>query len=108
VREPPEMVANMMYVDRQGQNVETVADLELREHFGLEHALRRRFTPALPGPAGGPAGALARAYYADLERLQERFGGYALFWLYCADRLLAGSLGQKDRVAYPLWESPVW
>lgn len=51
---------------------------------------------------------LARSYYDELQRLSDRFGGYADFWLYCADRLLNGAFEKEDKVPYPLWTSSVW
>lgn len=49
---------------------------------------------------------LARSYLEETERLDERFGGYASFWRFCAERLAEGP--PDGRVAYPLWESPLW
>ena len=50
---------------------------------------------------------LARTYHEDLRRLDERFGGYASFWLYCAERLVEDPPA-GERIAYPLWESSLW
>lgn len=50
---------------------------------------------------------LARAYREDIERLSERFGGYADFWLYCAERLADDPPAGED-IPYPLWESAIW
>ncbi len=50
---------------------------------------------------------LARTYYEDLQRLSARFGGYAYFWLYCAEKLTDGTL-DKDEIPYPLWGSWLW
>lgn len=50
---------------------------------------------------------LARAYREELGRLDRRFGGYANFWLYCAERLIADPPA-GETVPYPLWESPLW
>lgn len=53
------------------------------------------------------AARLARIYCDQLETLNGMFGGYASFWLYCADRLLnAPSPG--DFIPYPMWESSFW
>jgi len=49
---------------------------------------------------------LARTYHGDIERLDARFGGYASFWRFCAERLLEQPL--TEDVSYPLWESPMW
>ena len=50
---------------------------------------------------------LARTYREDLRRLDERFGGYASFWSYCAERLVEDPPA-GERLAYPLWESSLW
>ena len=50
---------------------------------------------------------LAHTYHDDLVRLDERFGGYASFWLYCAERLIEDPPAE-ERFPYPLWESPLW
>ena len=50
---------------------------------------------------------LARVYHDELEQLSERFGGYASFWLYCAERLIEDRPAQKT-IPYPLWESSLW
>ncbi len=49
---------------------------------------------------------LARTYGPQTERLDERLGGYASFWRFCAERLAEGA--DDGRVAYPLWDSPLW
>ena len=50
---------------------------------------------------------LARAYRDEIKQLHERFGGYASFWLYCAERLIE-SPPEHDGIPYPLWNSPAW
>ena len=50
---------------------------------------------------------LARAYRDDLLGLEERFGGYASFWRFCAERLV-DEPPKEETVPYPLWESPLW
>jgi Sulfotransferase family len=50
---------------------------------------------------------LAQFYEEELSRLNESFGGYASFWLYCAERL-AGSPPEDEYLPYPLWESAIW
>ncbi len=60
-------------------------------------------------PKNMPAGAaahLARRYYKDLQLLSEHFGGYASFWLYCAERLADAPIVEK--IPYPLWNSWLW
>ena len=49
---------------------------------------------------------LAQTCRGDLERLDARFGGYASFWRFCAEKLLEEHL--EEDVPYPLWESPMW
>jgi hypothetical protein len=56
-----------------------------------------------------PAGVavdLARTYGKQAERLEERLGGYASFWRFCAERL--SEEPPDGSVAYPLWGSPLW
>ena len=50
---------------------------------------------------------LARSYREEIERLSERFGGYASFWLYCAERLVEDP-PDEGFIAYPLWDSALW
>jgi hypothetical protein len=50
---------------------------------------------------------LAEAYLDDAKALEERFGGYASFWRYTAQRLLEDP-PSEERIAYPLWESTLW
>lgn len=50
---------------------------------------------------------LARRYHENLQLLSERFGGYASFWLYCAERL-ADEEPLDETIAYPLWNSRLW
>ena len=46
---------------------------------------------------------LADLYREGLSRLSERFGGYASFWLYCAEKLAESPL--EEYPPYRLWES---
>ncbi len=55
----------------------------------------------------GSAVYLAQLYREELSRLNEHFGGYASFWLYCAEKLV-GSPPEKEYLPYPLWESATW
>jgi hypothetical protein len=50
---------------------------------------------------------LARSYHKPLKVLHERFGGYASFWLYCADRLIEDP-PEEEEMTYPLFESSFW
>jgi len=53
---------------------------------------------------------LARSYREETERLEERFGGYAAFWHFCAEQLDQEHLEnrKKGQIKYPLWESRLW
>ena len=94
-------------------------------HFHPENLLRRLYDFLGADPSFEPSSArekihsrsenkmpvslathLARTYYDELEQLRGRFGGYASFWLYCADRLInEPSEQQRKFIRYPLWES---
>ena len=50
---------------------------------------------------------LARSYHEEIIDLSERFGGYASFWLYCAERLIEDP-PEDTSIPYPLWESALW
>ncbi len=50
---------------------------------------------------------LASVYRDDLRRLHQRFGGYASFWLYCAQRL-TDDPPSEEYIPYPLWSSKLW
>jgi Sulfotransferase family len=63
-----------------------------------------RGTQALPTRL---AAHLAQAYHEDLRMLEERFGGYVSFWLYCAERLI-NDPPAEEYIPYPLWESSLW
>ena len=47
---------------------------------------------------------LARGYHGEISRLAKRFGGYAAFWLYCAERLMEDPPTERT-ITYPLFES---
>jgi hypothetical protein len=69
----------------------------------LKRKVNARSPEQMPGWA---ANELARRYHEDLELLSERFGGYASYWLYCADRLAEDSV--DEQIPYPLWNSWLW
>ena len=50
---------------------------------------------------------LARNFREEISRLEERFGGYASFWLYCAERLIEDP-PEGEEMTYPLFESYLW
>jgi hypothetical protein len=53
---------------------------------------------------------LARSYRKDARRLEERFGGYASFWRFCAEQLAERSPAHRNdgQIEYPFWESRLW
>jgi hypothetical protein len=55
----------------------------------------------------GAAVYLAGLYREELARLNEHFGGYASFWRYSAEKLVA-SPPEEEYLPYPLWESAIW
>ena len=50
---------------------------------------------------------LAKGYRDEIQRLADRFGGYASFWLYGADRLIEDP-PKEETVPYPLFGSHLW
>jgi hypothetical protein len=50
---------------------------------------------------------LAHNFREEISRLEERFGGYASFWLYCANRLIEDP-HEGEEMTYPLFESSLW
>jgi hypothetical protein len=70
-------------------------------------ALKRRVNARSPKEMPASAAThLARRYHEDLQLLSERFGGYASFWLYCAERLANDPI--DGMIPYPLWNSWLW
>jgi hypothetical protein len=82
--------------------------LEVSPEVALRPSRHRSNRGAGRGPTmpASQSAYLARIYHGDLERLATRFGGYASFWRFCAERLLEKPL--TEDVPYPLWESPIW
>jgi hypothetical protein len=95
-------------------------------HFYPEHLLRNVYEFLGVDPSFRPQGVdervharsegrmfaestlyLARLYREELSRLNTRFGGYASFWLYCAERVMEDP-PEEEYLPYPLWESPIW
>ena len=70
--------------------------IKRRVHAGLQSTIPTRF-----------ARHLARSYHGEVSRLSERFGGYASFWLHCAERLFNDPL-EEEHLPYPLWGSSLW
>ena len=50
---------------------------------------------------------LARVYHEQLRELSERFGGYASFWLHCAETLIENP-PEEEFIPYPFWDSTRW
>ncbi len=67
-----------------------------RVHSGKQETIPTRF-----------ALHLARAYHKEMKTLHERLGGYASFWLYCAERLMEEP-PSGEHIPYPLYASPLW
>lgn len=72
-----------------------------------QKALKRKVNARSPQEMPASAAThLARRYHEDLALLSERFGGYASFWLHCAERLADHPI--EGEIAYPLWNSWLW
>ncbi len=65
-------------------------------HSGLRDTIPTRFVSYL-----------ADSYHDDIKRLADRFGGYASFWLYGAERLIEDP-PDEEGIPYPLYESYLW
>jgi hypothetical protein len=55
----------------------------------------------------GVAARLAEKYGLLARSMAERFGGYADFWAFCADRLQTGVEGSGE-IPYPFWQTALW
>ena len=71
---------------------------------GMSKVVHARSTGRAPT---GAMTCLARIYEDELARLEERFGGYASFWRYSAERL-AEDPPAEETIPYPLWGSEMW
>ena len=71
---------------------------------GLEQKIHSRSAGRMPA---GVAVHLARMYREEISRLSESYGGYASFWLHCAERL-SENPPDEEYLPYPLWESGYW
>jgi hypothetical protein len=74
------------------------------EHGVMKRKIHSGFQDTMPAKF---ASYLAGSYHENLKRLSARFGGYASFWLHCAERLIEEP-PTGDRLAYPLYESYLW
>ena len=70
----------------------------------LEEKVHSRSSGRMPV---GVAAHLAETHREEVARLSECFGGYASFWLYCAERLVE-SRPAGGYISYPFTESPLW
>jgi Sulfotransferase family len=71
---------------------------------GLDQKVHSRSAGRMPKSV---ASYLAQTYREEISDLSKRFGGYASFWLYCAERLIENP-PEADFILYPLWESELW
>jgi hypothetical protein len=55
----------------------------------------------------GVAARLAEMYGPLAQGMARRFGGYADFWAFCADRLRGGGEGCGE-ISYPFWQTALW
>ena len=74
------------------------------EYKVIKRKIHSRDVETMPTRA---AAHLAGIYLENARRLEERFGGYASFWRYSAERL-AGDPPEGKNIAYPLYNSPLW
>ena len=74
------------------------------ESSDVEQTIHSRSVGRMPTRLGAR---LAHIYHDDIRRLAERFGGYATFWLHCAERLIDDPPAEES-IAYPLWNSPFY
>ena len=74
------------------------------EYKVIKRKIHSRDVETMPTRA---AAHLAGIYLEDARRLEERFGGYASFWRFSAERL-AEDVPQEEKIAYPLYNSPLW
>ena len=74
------------------------------EYKVIKRKIHSRDVETMPTRA---AAHLAGIYLEDARRLEERFGGYASFWRHSAERLIEDP-PEGERIAYPLYESPLW
>lgn len=90
---------NLMYRLYEFLGVDPGAD-----HRVIQRKIHSRSTETMPTHI---AARIAEMYEDTFQKLSDRFGGYASFWLYCAQRL-AEDPPEDETIAYPLWESQLW
>ena len=74
------------------------------EYKVIRRKIHSRDVETMPTRA---AAHLASIYLEDARRLEDKFGGYASFWRFCAERL-AEDPPEGEKIAYPLYNSPLW
>ena len=85
----------------------------LYSHLGVDPYFHRSLTnKKIHSRSGGTmptsvAVHLAQKFHDEIAQLSVQFGGYASFWLYCAERLIE-SPPKEESVPYPLYESKMW
>ena len=74
------------------------------EHRVITRKIHSGFQDTMPAKF---AHYLAGSYHENLKNLAKHFGGYASFWLFCAERLISEPPAE-ERLPYPLYESSLW
>ena len=72
---------------------------------GLEKKVHSRSVGRIPTEV---AASLARTHGDEIQSLDERFGGYASFWAYCAEHLIQASPLNDATLVYPFTETLFW
>jgi sulfotransferase family protein len=83
------------------------AFLEVEPHFDERLVGKKIHTRSDATMPTSVAVQLAKNFHAEISRLSERFGGYAAFWLHCAEHLMENPPEEKT-ITYPLFESYLW
>ena len=81
--------------------------LEVEPHFDERLVGKKIHTRSDATMPTSVAIQLAKNFHAEISRLGERFGGYAAFWLHCAEQLIENTPEEKT-ITYPLFESYLW
>ena len=81
--------------------------LEVEPHFDERLVGKKIHTRSDATMPTSVAIQLAKNFHAEISRLGERFGGYAAFWLHCAEQLIENPPEEKT-ITYPLFESHLW
>lgn len=74
------------------------------EHRIIRRKIHTRSAETMPTHI---AARIAEMYEDTFQKLSDRFGGYASFWLYCAQKLIEDP-PDDETITYPLWESQLW